>query len=179
MRPGSASSLMLAPVGSFPPRLRQCVAKTWQILSSLSVCTFPFPAGLWLYLAGSSLPCLTLIGSPNFGYRSVHRDLEAQIAIVTESRALQQQLHEVCWSGGVLGHMGCSHAIGVLTGGFCLSHFRQGARFSRQTDRQSVVGEKLGSSSLRGTLESQACPGLWHCQDRLVPHPWAPLSVLE
>ena len=58
---------------------------------------FLFPAGLWLYLAGSSLPCLTLIGSPNFGYRSVHRDLEAQIAIVTESRALQQQLHQVGW----------------------------------------------------------------------------------
>lgn len=56
---------------------------------------FLFPAGLWLYLAGSSLPCLTLIGSPNFGYRSVHRDLEAQIAIVTESRALQGQLHQV------------------------------------------------------------------------------------
>ncbi|XP_010854819.1 PREDICTED: CDP-diacylglycerol--glycerol-3-phosphate 3-phosphatidyltransferase, mitochondrial [Bison bison bison] len=55
---------------------------------------FLLPAGLWLYLAGSSLPCLTLIGSPNFGYRSVHRDLEAQIAIVTESRALQQQLHQ-------------------------------------------------------------------------------------
>ncbi|XP_067403274.1 LOW QUALITY PROTEIN: CDP-diacylglycerol--glycerol-3-phosphate 3-phosphatidyltransferase, mitochondrial [Emydura macquarii macquarii] len=50
--------------------------------------------GLWLYLAGSSLPCLTLIGSPNFGYRSVHRDLEAQVAIVTENRDLQQQLHE-------------------------------------------------------------------------------------
>ncbi|XP_021783761.1 CDP-diacylglycerol--glycerol-3-phosphate 3-phosphatidyltransferase, mitochondrial isoform X2 [Papio anubis] len=50
--------------------------------------------GLWLYLAGSSLPCLTLIGSPNFGYRSVHRDLEAQIAIVTENEALQQQLHQ-------------------------------------------------------------------------------------
>ncbi|XP_036194886.1 CDP-diacylglycerol--glycerol-3-phosphate 3-phosphatidyltransferase, mitochondrial [Myotis myotis] len=50
--------------------------------------------GLWLYLAGSGLPCLTLIGSPNFGYRSVHRDLEAQIAIVTESQALQQQLHQ-------------------------------------------------------------------------------------
>ncbi|XP_065503592.1 CDP-diacylglycerol--glycerol-3-phosphate 3-phosphatidyltransferase, mitochondrial isoform X1 [Caloenas nicobarica] len=50
--------------------------------------------GLWLYLAGSDLPCLTLIGSPNFGYRSVHRDLEAQIAIVTENKALQQQLHQ-------------------------------------------------------------------------------------
>uniref|UniRef100_A0A8C9G1M7 CDP-diacylglycerol--glycerol-3-phosphate 3-phosphatidyltransferase n=1 Tax=Pavo cristatus TaxID=9049 RepID=A0A8C9G1M7_PAVCR len=50
--------------------------------------------GLWLYLAGSSLPCLTLIGSPNFGYRSVHRDLEAQVAIVTENKALQQQLQQ-------------------------------------------------------------------------------------
>ncbi|GAB1297121.1 CDP-diacylglycerol--glycerol-3-phosphate 3-phosphatidyltransferase, mitochondrial [Apodemus speciosus] len=56
--------------------------------------TFHAKEGLWLYLAGSSLPCLTLIGSPNFGYRSVHRDLEAQIAIVTESRSLQQQLHQ-------------------------------------------------------------------------------------
>lgn len=42
---------------------------------------------------GAACP-VTLIGSPNFGYRSVHRDLEAQIAIVTESRALQQQLHQ-------------------------------------------------------------------------------------
>uniref|UniRef100_A0A8C8S5M5 CDP-diacylglycerol--glycerol-3-phosphate 3-phosphatidyltransferase n=1 Tax=Pelusios castaneus TaxID=367368 RepID=A0A8C8S5M5_9SAUR len=56
--------------------------------------------GLWLYLAGSRLPCLTLIGSPNFGYRSVHRDLEAQVAIVTENRALQQQLHEIFFSSG-------------------------------------------------------------------------------
>ncbi|XP_075072819.1 CDP-diacylglycerol--glycerol-3-phosphate 3-phosphatidyltransferase, mitochondrial isoform X2 [Mixophyes fleayi] len=51
--------------------------------------------GLWLYPAGKNMPCLTLIGSPNFGYRSVHRDLEAQIALVTESQDLQQQLHEL------------------------------------------------------------------------------------
>ncbi|XP_029454996.1 CDP-diacylglycerol--glycerol-3-phosphate 3-phosphatidyltransferase, mitochondrial [Rhinatrema bivittatum] len=50
--------------------------------------------GLWLYQKGHSLPCLTLIGSPNFGYRSVHRDLEAQIAIVTVSQELQEQLHQ-------------------------------------------------------------------------------------
>ncbi|XP_053309022.1 CDP-diacylglycerol--glycerol-3-phosphate 3-phosphatidyltransferase, mitochondrial [Spea bombifrons] len=50
--------------------------------------------GLWLYPAGAALPCLTLIGSPNFGYRSVHRDLEAQIALVTENQELQQQLHQ-------------------------------------------------------------------------------------
>ncbi|XP_072882354.1 CDP-diacylglycerol--glycerol-3-phosphate 3-phosphatidyltransferase, mitochondrial [Hemitrygon akajei] len=50
--------------------------------------------GLWYYLLGSKWPCLTLIGSPNFGYRSVHRDLEAQLAIVTENCKLQQQLHQ-------------------------------------------------------------------------------------
>lgn len=52
--------------------------------------------GLWYYLQGQDRPCLTLIGSPNFGYRSVHRDLEAQIAIVTENEELQSQLQEVC-----------------------------------------------------------------------------------
>ncbi|XP_066560589.1 CDP-diacylglycerol--glycerol-3-phosphate 3-phosphatidyltransferase, mitochondrial [Amia ocellicauda] len=50
--------------------------------------------GLWYYLRGSDRPCLTLIGSPNFGYRSVHRDLEAQIAIVTENQELQSQLQQ-------------------------------------------------------------------------------------
>lgn len=81
------------------------------------------PAGLWLYLAGSSLPCLTLIGSPNFGYRSVHRDLEAQVAIVTENKALQQQLHQVSgcfWGDNVdavlLGHIGnADDAVAIKT----------------------------------------------------------------
>ncbi|XP_067860118.1 CDP-diacylglycerol--glycerol-3-phosphate 3-phosphatidyltransferase, mitochondrial isoform X2 [Heptranchias perlo] len=50
--------------------------------------------GLWYYLSGSRWPCLTLIGSPNFGYRSVHRDLEAQLAIITENHKLQQQLQQ-------------------------------------------------------------------------------------
>ncbi|KAM9774176.1 CDP-diacylglycerol--glycerol-3-phosphate 3-phosphatidyltransferase, mitochondrial isoform X1 [Syngnathus typhle] len=50
--------------------------------------------GLWYYLSEQDRPCLTLIGSPNFGYRSVHRDLEAQIAIVTENEQLQDQLRE-------------------------------------------------------------------------------------
>lgn len=72
----------------------------WEDAVLTSSARFLFPAGLWLYLAGSSLPCLTLIGSPNFGYRSVHRDLEAQIAIVTENQALQQQLHQVGGESG-------------------------------------------------------------------------------
>nr|XP_033816075.1 CDP-diacylglycerol--glycerol-3-phosphate 3-phosphatidyltransferase, mitochondrial isoform X2 [Geotrypetes seraphini] len=50
--------------------------------------------GLWFYQTGSSLPSLTLIGSPNFGYRSVHRDLEAQIAVVTTNGDLQEQLNQ-------------------------------------------------------------------------------------
>ncbi|XP_051771429.1 CDP-diacylglycerol--glycerol-3-phosphate 3-phosphatidyltransferase, mitochondrial [Ctenopharyngodon idella] len=50
--------------------------------------------GLWYYVGGRDHPCLTLIGSPNFGYRSVHRDLEAQIAIVTENEELQIQLQQ-------------------------------------------------------------------------------------
>ncbi|KAI5623339.1 CDP-diacylglycerol--glycerol-3-phosphate 3-phosphatidyltransferase, mitochondrial, partial [Silurus asotus] len=50
--------------------------------------------GLWYYLEGNNRPCLTLIGSPNFGYRSVHRDIEAQIAIVTENDELQMQLQQ-------------------------------------------------------------------------------------
>ena len=37
---------------------------------------------------------MTLIGSPNFGFRSVSRDLEAQIAVVTENEALRRRLDE-------------------------------------------------------------------------------------
>ncbi|XP_053688244.1 CDP-diacylglycerol--glycerol-3-phosphate 3-phosphatidyltransferase, mitochondrial isoform X2 [Sabethes cyaneus] len=48
--------------------------------------------GLWYYLPGSCLPNLTLIGSSNFGERSVHRDLEAQICVVTKNENLQRKL---------------------------------------------------------------------------------------
>lgn len=41
-------------------------------------------------------PCLTLIGSPNFGERSVRRDLETQLAIVTENPELRKKMHEEC-----------------------------------------------------------------------------------
>ena len=37
---------------------------------------------------------MTLIGSPNFGFRSVSRDLEAQLAVVTENQTLRQQLED-------------------------------------------------------------------------------------
>ena len=50
--------------------------------------------GLWYYLPNEPLPSLTLIGSPNFGHRSVYRDLEAQVAIVTNNQGLSEALHE-------------------------------------------------------------------------------------
>jgi len=40
----------------------------------------------------SSNPCLTMIGSPNFGYRSVSKDLETQITILTTNEDLQEKL---------------------------------------------------------------------------------------
>lgn len=50
--------------------------------------------GLWYYLTNKTLPNLTLIGSPNFGHRSVYRDLEAQVAIVTNNQGLQEAIHK-------------------------------------------------------------------------------------
>ncbi|KAK2576221.1 hypothetical protein KPH14_005590 [Odynerus spinipes] len=50
--------------------------------------------GLWYFSPGQQKPCLTLVGSPNFGYRSVNRDLETQVAIVTKNEKLQKALHE-------------------------------------------------------------------------------------
>ncbi|XP_077300552.1 phosphatidylglycerophosphate synthase 1 isoform X2 [Arctopsyche grandis] len=50
--------------------------------------------GLWYYLPGESLPSLTFIGSPNFGERSVNRDLETQVAIITADEDLKKRLHE-------------------------------------------------------------------------------------
>lgn len=50
------------------------------------------------YLPEQKYPILTFIGSPNFGARSVKRDLETQIVIVTKSDELAQKLHEECSS---------------------------------------------------------------------------------
>lgn len=54
--------------------------------------------GLWLRFADKYM--LTTIGSPNFGYRSVNRDLEAQLIIVTRDEQLKSKLvdeHEHLW----------------------------------------------------------------------------------
>ena len=48
--------------------------------------------GLWAVLPGHGAPSLTMIGSPNFGHRSVRRDIEAQVALVTKDARLQKHL---------------------------------------------------------------------------------------
>ncbi|KAH8406971.1 hypothetical protein KR222_002135, partial [Zaprionus bogoriensis] len=48
--------------------------------------------GLWYYLPEARLPNLTLIGSSNFGERSVNRDLETQVCLVTDNKELSQRL---------------------------------------------------------------------------------------
>jgi CDP-diacylglycerol--glycerol-3-phosphate 3-phosphatidyltransferase len=48
--------------------------------------------GLWYTPPNERLPSLTLIGSANFGARSLMRDTEAQVTLVTDNVALRQQL---------------------------------------------------------------------------------------
>jgi phosphatidylserine/phosphatidylglycerophosphate/cardiolipin synthase-like enzyme len=60
--------------------------------------------GLWIYLrsqqhkqqhgTASNRVGITAIGSPNFGERSVNRDLESQAIVLTENKQLQKALHE-------------------------------------------------------------------------------------
>ncbi|KAJ2888781.1 CDP-diacylglycerol--glycerol-3-phosphate 3-phosphatidyltransferase [Coemansia aciculifera] len=47
--------------------------------------------GVWCYL-DQKLPQLTMIGSPNYGYRSIYCDLETQITLIPGSSVNQQQL---------------------------------------------------------------------------------------
>ncbi|KAN0035835.1 hypothetical protein ACTA71_005126 [Dictyostelium dimigraforme] len=48
--------------------------------------------GLWIQVKNQQHPSITLIGSPNFGSRSVEKDLEAQIILVTQNKQLQQKM---------------------------------------------------------------------------------------
>nr|CAB3264821.1 CDP-diacylglycerol--glycerol-3-phosphate 3-phosphatidyltransferase, mitochondrial-like [Phallusia mammillata] len=49
--------------------------------------------GMWFYDQHKTGPFLTMIGSPNFGSRSVQRDLEAQVTVITSNKNLMKQLH--------------------------------------------------------------------------------------
>ncbi|KAJ8972066.1 hypothetical protein NQ317_010935 [Molorchus minor] len=48
------------------------------------------------YPPNRKYPYMTLVGSPNFGERSVKRDLESQLCIVTENEDLRKELHDEC-----------------------------------------------------------------------------------
>eukprot|EP01132_Coremiostelium_polycephalum_P001150 gene1150-1457_t len=50
--------------------------------------------GLWITAQQQPLPSITLIGSPNFGSRSVEKDLEAQLILMTENSNLQTKMEE-------------------------------------------------------------------------------------
>jgi len=50
--------------------------------------------GLWLHDEKEDSPCLTMIGSPNFGYRSAKRDLECQFTLLTNDSKLKSELEE-------------------------------------------------------------------------------------
>jgi CDP-diacylglycerol--glycerol-3-phosphate 3-phosphatidyltransferase len=52
--------------------------------------------GLWFYPKSSPLPLVSLVGSSNFGCRSLLHDLETQALIVTENTSLRRALHEEC-----------------------------------------------------------------------------------
>lgn len=52
--------------------------------------------GLWLHPSPTAPPALTVIGSSNFGHRSVYRDLEAQLCIATNNQDLRQRMHNEC-----------------------------------------------------------------------------------
>ncbi|XP_013199585.1 CDP-diacylglycerol--glycerol-3-phosphate 3-phosphatidyltransferase, mitochondrial isoform X2 [Amyelois transitella] len=96
------------PAGGIPHAYSLIARKFWQrILDSnqtdrIKMLEYERPGwtfhakGLWYYPAGSAVPWCTVVGSANLGERSARRDLEAQAAIFTTSRDLQERLHEEC-----------------------------------------------------------------------------------
>ncbi|KAJ1958068.1 CDP-diacylglycerol--glycerol-3-phosphate 3-phosphatidyltransferase [Dipsacomyces acuminosporus] len=57
--------------------------------------------GVWCYL-NQKLPQLTMIGSPNYGYRSIYCDLEAQLTLIPGSEELRTDMHQEAL--GLLAH---------------------------------------------------------------------------
>lgn len=50
--------------------------------------------GLWYSSTTEKLPSFTIIGSSNYGYRSMYRDVEAQILIKSKDESLQKQIDQ-------------------------------------------------------------------------------------
>ena len=52
--------------------------------------------GLWIcHEDGLSMPCVTQIGSSNYGMRSVLRDIESQTTVLTRDTALRGRINQV------------------------------------------------------------------------------------
>jgi CDP-diacylglycerol--glycerol-3-phosphate 3-phosphatidyltransferase len=66
--------------------LQECLRNQWTFHAK----------GLWYRPPLEDLPNFTLIGSPNFGHRSLTRDLENQIALSTSNVGLRHQLRHEC-----------------------------------------------------------------------------------
>jgi len=50
--------------------------------------------GMWATACGQEFPYFTLIGSSNFGRRSVEKDLESQVAVLTTNLELRKKMDE-------------------------------------------------------------------------------------
>jgi CDP-diacylglycerol--glycerol-3-phosphate 3-phosphatidyltransferase len=57
--------------------------------------------GLWL-ISKDKIPWLTIIGSSNYGRRSMTRDVEAQLVLLTKNKSLQQKMKHVSQSFDLL-----------------------------------------------------------------------------
>jgi len=65
-------------------RLREYIREGWTFHGK----------GMWATAINQSLPYMVLIGSPNFGGRSVEKDLESQVIILTENNTLREKIEE-------------------------------------------------------------------------------------
>ncbi|TPX43468.1 CDP-diacylglycerol---glycerol-3-phosphate 1-phosphatidyltransferase, partial [Synchytrium endobioticum] len=50
--------------------------------------------GIWCYAPGDAVPCCFTIGSSNFNKRSMMKDFEAQVTVLTGNTSLQRRVHE-------------------------------------------------------------------------------------
>ncbi|BDA46159.1 probable CDP-diacylglycerol-glycerol-3-phosphate 3-phosphatidyltransferase [Coccomyxa sp. Obi] len=89
--------------------------------------------GIWYTPPGEALPIATAVGSPNYGYRSVVRDLEAQFLIITTNPALRQAMADELEAL-------CAHAEVVTN-----AHFLR-------ADRRGTPTVRLAAHLLRGFL---------------------------
>ena len=105
MAPPEANGFLGAkfPAGGIPHAYTLIARRFWQSLEGRErtrVRMWEFRRPDWtfhgkgLWYSENLRPCLTMVGSPNFGYRSERRDLESQIVILTRSQDLQQRLGE-------------------------------------------------------------------------------------